>query len=188
MNMVIIKYVFNARYWNNCTCISFIIQDTVISTFSEVSAWIIIETCLLSKKLLILSATLLNRYSDIIYSEKGRGLKLIQATLYNCPGIGGQTPASYQYFIFILHLWCCYEGWAHYYLVVSRQYYITLAHHFQYFLVLGYAQHSWKIRWAPQMWVSPEVTCNFTSISCFALNVYEAPCQTKKGLPIISFK
>ena len=52
----------------------------------------LLQTCLLSIKPLIPYATLFNRYSDIIYSNKGRGLKFIQVTLSNCPGRGGQTP------------------------------------------------------------------------------------------------
>ena len=64
--MVIVKSVLNARYGNNATGTAFIIQDNVINAIIEVSGWMILATCLLSGKPLILSATLLDRYIDMI--------------------------------------------------------------------------------------------------------------------------
>ena len=92
--MAIFKGDFNARYGNTATWTAFSIQDTVINSITEVSSWIIIEPCLLSGKPLILSATLLNRYSDMIllFFKKGIGLKLVHVPFSNCTGRWGQTP------------------------------------------------------------------------------------------------
>ena len=105
--MVIIKGAFNDRYGNNDTCIAFSIQDIIINAIIEVIDWIIIETFLLSGKLLILSATLLNGYNDmiILFFNKRIGLKFAQATLSNYPGREGQKPALYPQFGFVLNLW-----------------------------------------------------------------------------------
>ena len=54
----------------------------------------------------------------------------------------------------------------------SLQHYLTLVHHFKYFVVLGCAHHSCNVCWVP-MWV---FTCHFISISCFTINICEASC------------
>ena len=139
--MVIIKGALNARYGNNPIWNSFIIQDTVINAIIEVSYWSIIATCLLSVKPLILSATLLNKYSDIIFLffKKLIGLRFFPVTFSNCTGIGDQTPESYQKFGLILYIWYCYEEWSCSYLGISPQYSLTLVCHFWYFVILGYS-------------------------------------------------
>ena len=106
MDMVIVKFALDNRYENNATCIFFSIQDTVINAIIEVSNLIILATFLLSGKLLILSATLLNGYNDmiILFFNKRIGLKFSQATLSNYPVRGGQNPASYPQFGFVLNL------------------------------------------------------------------------------------
>ena len=92
---------FNARYGNNSTCISFSTQDTVINSGIEISGLIILAACLLSGKLLIPSATLLNVYIDFFF-KKGIRLKLVLVPFSNFPRRGGQTPESYRKFGFTL--------------------------------------------------------------------------------------
>ena len=108
MDMVINKGAFNVRYYNNATWIAFSINETVINAIIEVSAWSILATCLLSGKPLILSATLLNRYSDMIFLffKKGIGLKLFRVPFSNCTGRGVKAPESYQQFFSS----CIYDG------------------------------------------------------------------------------
>ena len=48
MDMVIVKFAFNAGYGNNTTCIAFRIQDNVINDIIEWSGLNILATCLLS--------------------------------------------------------------------------------------------------------------------------------------------
>ena len=110
MDMVIIKGSFNDRYVNNATYIAFIIQDILINAIIEVSAWRILETCLLSGKPLILSATLLRRYSYMIFLfiRKGIGLKFVHVPFSNCNERGFQTLESYQKvfnLVYMIVLW-----------------------------------------------------------------------------------
>ena len=105
MDMVIIKGDFNYSYGNDATWISFGMLYTVKNAIIEVSDWSILATFLLISLPPISSATIFNRYSYVIYSKKGIGLKFVQVKVSNFPGRGGQTPASYQIFCFLLHLW-----------------------------------------------------------------------------------
>ena len=73
MDLVIVKGAFNDSYGNNSTCIDFKIQDSFINDIIERSDWSICETFLIGGKPLVSSATILNRYSDIItFQEKDR--------------------------------------------------------------------------------------------------------------------
>ena len=68
LDLFIVNCAFNDSYENGATFIDFIIQDTVINSIIEGINWSICATFLLSIKPIILSATLLNRYSyDIIF-------------------------------------------------------------------------------------------------------------------------
>ena len=88
-----------------------------------------------------------------LFFKKSLGWKFDHVQFSNCLGRGRQTSELYQQFGFIFHMWRCYEEWAHYYLGISPQYYLTLVHHFRYFVIFGYSQHSWSlIDWIS--WVS----------------------------------
>ena len=66
MDLIIVNSAFNDSYVNNATYIDFSTQDNVINTIMEGTSWSLRATCLLRVNPLISSATLFNRYSDII--------------------------------------------------------------------------------------------------------------------------